>query len=90
MSSANEVYKCVNRRQNVNTHLAFFAFAVVTAKGVSDIQHWLQYYNMVFSYGSIPMRQSFRVRRAESNIFFPLFLFNEWFYDVFLCVKKIL
>lgn len=69
----------------------FFTFAVVTAKGVSDIQHWLQYYNMAFPYGSIPMRQAgFQSEKSSANIFFfSLFLFNEWFCDIFVGKKKI-
>lgn len=77
MSSANEVYKCVNRTQNVNADLAFFAFAVDTAKGVNDIQHWHQYYNVAFPYGSIPVRQAgFQSEKSRSKyLFFFCFFF---------------
>ena len=74
VSPENEVYKCVNWTQNVNTQLAFFAFAVVSAKGVSDIQRWLQCYIIACPCGSIPIRQSSRVRSAEENVFFFFFL----------------
>lgn len=95
VSPANEVYKCVNWTQNVNTQLVFFAFAVVIAKGVSDIQHWLRCYIIACPYGSIPtMPTEFQSEKCKSKylfFFFPPSFFlppdSLWFRDVFLCVK---
>lgn len=68
MSPGNEVYKCVNWIKNVNTQLAFFAFAVVLAEGVSDVQHWVQCCIIACPYGSIPVRQTeFQTEKYRSK-----------------------